>query len=145
MYTSWLVCHDAGLCCTSLPGRHPTKNLASTSQARKHKMVFVTFGNLAIIVSQGDVRPMALRRRLSPVLPFSDVSAAFIALNFVMMPYSQFSIKRRPDSAFTKGLNVSDTFTGRIANREIIGKTNDELVTRWNNDHPDDQLSFSAN
>jgi hypothetical protein len=32
-----------------------------------------TFGNLAIMISKyGDFRPMALRRRLSPGLPFTS-------------------------------------------------------------------------
>jgi len=40
---------------------------------RKYKMIFATFGDLAIMVSQGDSRPIALRHQLSPALPFSDV------------------------------------------------------------------------
>jgi hypothetical protein len=36
-------------------------------------------------------------------------------------------------------------FTGRIANRENIGKTSNELVTMWNEEFPDDQIVFSEN
>jgi hypothetical protein len=41
-------------------------------------------------------------------------------------------------------LNVPGIFTGSIRNRENIGKTTEELVTRWNSDNPDDQVIFSA-
>jgi hypothetical protein len=29
---------------------HPTKNLAYSSQAKEHKVVFVTFGGLAVMI-----------------------------------------------------------------------------------------------
>ena len=54
------------------------------------------------------------------------------------------AISFRPDTAFANGLNVPGVFTGTILNRENIGKTTDELVTRWNTDNPEDQVSFSA-
>ena len=54
------------------------------------------------------------------------------------------AISFRADSAMNYGINVPGTFTGRIANRENIGKTSDELVAKWNTDNPDDQVSFSA-
>ena len=38
-----------------------------------------------------------------------------------------------------KRLN-SGTFRGEIINRDMIGKTSDELVTRWNEEHPDDPV-----
>jgi hypothetical protein len=38
------------------------------------KYTFVIFGGLAVMVTFGDGRPIALRRRLSPGLPLSDVS-----------------------------------------------------------------------
>ena len=52
-----------------------------------------------------------------------------------------------PDSAFANGLNVPGVFTGTILNRENFGTaspTTEKLVTRWNNDNPDNQVSFSA-
>lgn len=55
------------------------------------------------------------------------------------------AISFRPDSAFANGLNIPGIFTGTILNRENIGKTTDELVTRWNTDNPTDQVVFSEN
>ena len=56
-----------------------------------------------------------------------------------------FSISFRADNALNYGINVPGTFTGRIANRENIGKTSNELVTMWNEEFPDDQVLFSDN
>ena len=36
-------------------------------------------------------------------------------------------------------------FSGRIVNRENIGKTSEELVTMWNAEYPEDQVGFSEN
>ena len=47
-------------------------------------------------------------------------------------------IQYRADTALTNGLNIPGTFTGRIINRENIGKTADELVAMWNTDNPND-------
>jgi len=55
------------------------------------------------------------------------------------------AISFRPDSAFASGLNVPGIFTGTIINRENIGKTTEELITRWNTDNPTDQVVFSEN
>ena len=49
-----------------------------------------------------------------------------------------FDIQYRADPALVNGLNVLGTFTGTIQHRENIGKTGNDLVTRWNEDHPDD-------
>ena len=57
----------------------------------------------------------------------------------------ELSISFRPDPAFANGLNIPGAFSGKIINRENIGKTSDELVTLWNNQNPDDQVGFSAN
>jgi hypothetical protein len=46
----------------------------------------------------------------------------------------------RPDPALNHGINMPGTFTGTIINREYIGKTGDELIQQWNEDHPDDQV-----
>jgi hypothetical protein len=46
------------------------------------------------------------------------------------------AISFRPDTAFANGLNIPGVFTGTILNRENIGKTTEELVTRWNSDTP---------
>jgi len=37
----------------------------------------VIFGGLAVMITFGDCRPIALRRRLSPALPLSDVVLYF--------------------------------------------------------------------
>ena len=55
------------------------------------------------------------------------------------------AISFRPDPAFTNGLSVRGSFTGTIINRENIGKTSEELVTKWNETYPDDQVQFSQN
>ena len=55
------------------------------------------------------------------------------------------AISFRPDTAFANGLNVPGIFTGTIINRENIGKTTEELITRWNTDNPTDQVVFSEN
>jgi hypothetical protein len=53
-------------------------------------------------------------------------------------------IQYRADPAFNYGLNIPGVFTGTILNRENIGKTSNELVTRWNEDNPDDQVELTA-
>jgi HU domain fused to wHTH, Ig, or Glycine-rich motif len=55
------------------------------------------------------------------------------------------AISFRPDPAFANGLNVPGIFTGSILNRENIGKTSEELVQKWNTEHPEDQVVFSEN
>ena len=56
-----------------------------------------------------------------------------------------FSISFRADPAMNYGINVPGTFSGTILNREFIGKTSDELVAKWNEQNPDDQVTFSQN
>lgn len=50
------------------------------------------------------------------------------------------AISFRPDTAFANGLNVPGVFSGTILNREYIGSTSEELISKWNEDHPDDQV-----
>jgi hypothetical protein len=47
-------------------------------------------------------------------------------------------VQYRADTALNNGLNVPGTFTGTILNREHIGRSGDELVAKWNTDHPED-------
>ena len=54
-------------------------------------------------------------------------------------------IQYRPDPAFTYGLNIPGIFSGKIINRENIGKTGEELVSLWNEANPEDQVGFSEN
>ena len=51
-------------------------------------------------------------------------------------------IQYRADTALVNGLNVPGTFTGRIINRENIGKTANELVEIWNSKYPDDLVGY---
>jgi len=53
-------------------------------------------------------------------------------------------IQYRADAAFGYSLNIPGIFTGTIVNRENIGKTGEELVSKWNEDHPEDPV-LSAN
>jgi hypothetical protein len=62
-----------------------------------------------------------------------------------MAPYSQFSIKGCPNSAFVNGLHISVIFIGPIINRENIGKTSDNLFAKWNEAYAEDQVVFSSN
>jgi hypothetical protein len=48
------------------------------------------------------------------------------------------SIHYRPDPIFGYGLNLPGVFSGKILNRENIGKTPDELITMWNEANPTD-------
>lgn len=45
-----------------------------------------------------------------------------------------------PDNALVNGLNVPGVFTGKIINRENIGKSGDELVAMWNETYPEDPV-----
>jgi len=50
------------------------------------------------------------------------------------------SISFRADPAFAFSLNQG-TFEGNIENRENIGKTSEELIAKWNEEHPDDPVT----
>ncbi|RME69472.1 MAG: hypothetical protein D6784_18400 [Chloroflexi bacterium] len=52
-----------------------------------------------------------------------------------------FNVQHRLDRDVQDGLNTPGTFTGTILNRENIGKTADELVAIWNQQHPDDPVT----
>jgi len=49
-----------------------------------------------------------------------------------------FDVQYRMDSFLKSALNVIGIFTGVILNRENIGKTSEDLVNKWNEEHPDD-------
>ena len=44
------------------------------------------------------------------------------------------------DRRISRAVNVKGAFQGRIANAKNIGKTSDDLVTQWNEDHPGDLI-----
>ena len=52
-----------------------------------------------------------------------------------------FAVSFRADPAMNYGLNVPGTFSGTILNRESIGKSSDDLVARWNEDHTEDPVT----
>jgi hypothetical protein len=54
------------------------------------------------------------------------------------------SVSVRVDKRITSALNISDAFTGKISNSENIGKTTDEFVYMWNQDHPDDMIFLAS-
>lgn len=51
----------------------------------------------------------------------------------------QMSISFRPDPTFAYSLNEK-AFEGTVINREHIGKTSEELVVKWNEEHSDDPV-----
>jgi len=53
-----------------------------------------------------------------------------------------FAVSFRPDPAMNYGLNIPGIFSGTIVNREFIGKTSDELVAKWNEEHAEDQVAI---
>lgn len=53
----------------------------------------------------------------------------------------KFGVGHRADMKLKNGLNAPGAFKGEIINRENIGKTSDELVAKWNEEHPDDPIT----
>ena len=47
-----------------------------------------------------------------------------------------FDVAHRLDKALKNRLNAPGDFRGEIGNRDMIGKTADELVARWDEEHP---------
>lgn len=56
----------------------------------------------------------------------------------------QFAIVYRADPALNYSLNVPGIFSGKIIDRENIGKSSTELVEKWNADNPNDPVELSA-
>jgi hypothetical protein len=51
------------------------------------------------------------------------------------------NVGHRADTYIKGHLNVSGEFKGEILRRENIGKSGDDLVAKWNADHPDDPVA----
>jgi hypothetical protein len=51
------------------------------------------------------------------------------------------SISSRLDNEIKSEMNKTKAFEGEILNRDMIGKTSADLVTRWNEEHPEDPVS----
>ena len=49
-------------------------------------------------------------------------------------------VSHRLDPFIKKYLNIPGEFTGEIVNRQNIGLTIEELVAKWNDEHPDEQI-----
>jgi hypothetical protein len=56
--------------------------------------------------------------------------------------YGRISINYRPDPTFIYRLNMPGMFTGKIINREFIGKSCGDLVNKWNEDYPENPVPF---
>ena len=54
------------------------------------------------------------------------------------------SVSVHVDKRITSALNVPGAFTGKVNNSANIGKTTDEIVYLWNQDHPEDMIVFAA-
>jgi len=53
----------------------------------------------------------------------------------------EFAITVRLDSSFFADLNKRKAFEGNIENREMMGKTVQDVVAKWNEKHPDDPVA----
>jgi hypothetical protein len=51
------------------------------------------------------------------------------------------NVGHRADNALKNRLNTPGAYKGEIQQRENIGTTSDELVARWNAEHPDDPVA----
>lgn len=46
----------------------------------------------------------------------------------------------RPDLALKNAYNAPDAYQGNIENKDMIGMTLDDLIIRWNEEHPEDPI-----
>lgn len=51
-----------------------------------------------------------------------------------------FSMTFRPDLKIKSSQNAPHGFKGEIINKDMIGKTQAEIIARWNQEHPDDPI-----
>jgi hypothetical protein len=51
-----------------------------------------------------------------------------------------FDVDYRQAPDIKNGLNAPGAFTGQIENKENVGKTADDLVAQWDQDHPEDPV-----
>lgn len=52
------------------------------------------------------------------------------------------SLTQRLDPAIKADLNAPKAFEGEILNRDMIGKTIDDVIARWNEENPDDLVEI---
>lgn len=53
----------------------------------------------------------------------------------------KFSISHRLDKEIENALNTPGAYSGKIINKENIGKTKDDLIALWNEAYPDDPVA----
>ncbi|MBN2088661.1 hypothetical protein JW964_03565 [candidate division KSB1 bacterium] len=51
------------------------------------------------------------------------------------------TIGHRADMTIKNSLNAPGAYKGEIQQRENIGKTSEDLVERWNKEHPEDRVA----
>ena len=52
-----------------------------------------------------------------------------------------YKVNVRADKHITRAVNQERAFRSHIVNAKNIGKTSDELVAMWNEEHPDDTIT----
>ncbi len=52
----------------------------------------------------------------------------------------EYNVHARLDKRIARAMNVEGAFRGTIRNAENIGKSSDDLVARWDVEHPDDPV-----
>ena len=53
----------------------------------------------------------------------------------------KYKMSHRVDKALTRVMNMEGAFKGDIINRDSIGKTVQDLIAVWNEEHPDDPVA----
>ncbi len=53
-------------------------------------------------------------------------------------------VSYRADKWIKNKLNAPDALQGKIENLDMIGKSSDDLVDRWNTEHPEDPVDVSG-
>jgi hypothetical protein len=56
-----------------------------------------------------------------------------------------FSLNYRPDKWLKSELNVAHRFKGKVVNRDMIEKSTEDMIERWNQEHPDDKVKLKNN
>ncbi|MCX6584409.1 MAG: hypothetical protein NT166_29925 [Candidatus Aminicenantes bacterium] len=51
-------------------------------------------------------------------------------------------VTNRLPAEFKAALNKPHAYEGDIINRDMIGKTSQEIIARWNEEHPDDKINI---
>jgi hypothetical protein len=51
-------------------------------------------------------------------------------------------VTNRLPAEFTAALNKPHAYEGEILNRDMIGKSSQEIIARWNKEHPDDKINI---